>query len=72
MDRIEKLRNQLPADFTAALVTREVSRYYLLGFDSGDAGTLLVLPDASYFIIDARYIESVEKEVKNAVVVLQA
>ena len=71
MDRIEKLRKQLPAGFTAALVTSEVSRYYLLGFDSGDAGTLLVFPDASCFIIDARYIEVAERDVKNAEVVLQ-
>lgn len=71
MDRIEKLRKQLPAGFAAALVTSEVSRYYLLGFDSGDAGTLLVFPDASCFIIDARYIEVAERDVKNAEVVLQ-
>ena len=71
MDRIEKLRKLLPADFTAALVTGEVSRYYLLSFDSGDAGTLLVFPDASYFIIDARYIEVAGNDVKNAEVVLQ-
>ena len=71
MDRIEKLRKHLPEGFTAALVTSEVNRYYLLDFDSGDAGTLLVLPDAAYFIIDARYIEIAEKEVKNAEVVLQ-
>ena len=57
MDRIEKLRKHLPEGFTAALVTSEVNRYYLLDFDSGDAGTLLVLPDAAYFIIDARYTE---------------
>lgn len=71
MDRIEKLRKHLPKDFTAALVTSEVNRYYLLDFDSGDAGTLLILPDAAYFIIDSRYIEVAERDVKNAEVVLQ-
>lgn len=71
MDRIEKLRSRLPSGFGAALVTGEVSRYYLLGFDSGDAGTLLVLPEKSYFIIDSRYIEVAGRDVKNAEVVLQ-
>lgn len=71
MDRIEKLCHKLPADFTAALITSEVSRQYLLAFDSGDAGTLVVFPEKSYFIIDSRYIEVAQRDVKNAEVVLQ-
>lgn len=71
MDRIAKLVAGLPADFGAALVTGEVSRYYLLDFDSGDAGTLLIFPGKSYFIIDSRYIEVAGRDVKNAEVVLQ-
>ena len=71
MDRMEKLVRKLPVDFTAALVTGEVGRYYLLRFDSGDAGTLLIFPEKSYFIIDSRYIEVARRDVTNAEVVLQ-
>ncbi len=71
MSRIEKLVKNLPVDFTAALVTGAVGRYYLLGFDSGDAGTLLIFPEKSYFIIDSRYIEVANRDVTAAEVVLQ-
>ena len=71
MDRIEKLRQKLPADFAAALVMGEVSRYYLLRFDSGDAGILLILPEKNYFIIDSRYTEVAARDVKNAELIRQ-
>lgn len=61
----------MPAGFEAALVTTPVNRFYFLGLDTGDAGTLLILPGKSYFIIDSRYIEIARREVETAEVVLE-
>ncbi len=69
--RTEKLVSVLPAGFEAALVSTETNRFYLLGFDSGDAGTVLVLPDETIFIIDSRYIEIAGEAVKDETVVLE-
>lgn len=69
--RTEKLVNALPAGFEAALVSTETNRFYLLGFDSGDAGTVLVLPDETIFIIDSRYIEIARDEIKDETVLLE-
>ncbi len=69
--RHTRLREALPADFEAALLQTEASRFYLLDFDAGDAGTLLLLPDRAVYIIDSRYLESAEREVDCAEVVLQ-
>lgn len=69
-DRIEKLKTVLPQDADAAIITSDVNRRYFTGLDSS-AGTLLVLRDAAYFIIDFRYIEIAKKTVKNAQVILQ-
>lgn len=70
-ERAKKLVAALPANFEAALIQTEVSRFYLLDFDAGDAGTVLLLPDKMVYIIDSRYIESAQKHVKNAEVVLE-
>lgn len=69
--RAQKLAARLPQGFEAALIGTEVNRFYLLDFDAGDAGTLLLLPDRLVYIIDARYIEIAQKQVTNAQVVLQ-
>ncbi|MEG1322859.1 MAG: aminopeptidase P family protein [Ruthenibacterium sp.] len=69
--RTQKLLAAMPNDFEAALVSTEVNRFYFLGFDSGDAGTLLILPDETVFIIDSRYIEIATAEIKDATVVLE-
>ena len=58
--RTDKLLAAMPGGFEAALVSTDVNRFYFLGFDSGDAGTVLILPDKTYFIIDSRYIEIAE------------
>lgn len=68
--RMEKLM-QAVKGMEAALVTTPVNRFYFLGLDTGDAGTLLILPQKSYFIIDSRYIEIAERTVTSAEVVLQ-
>ena len=70
MSRIEKLISSMPADFEAAIVTSFVNRFYLLGMRSS-AGTLIVLKDKAYFIIDFRYIELAQKTVKGAEIILQ-
>lgn len=70
MSRIEKLINIMPQEFEAAIVTSFVNRFYLLGMKSS-AGTLIVLKDKAYFIIDFRYIELAQKTVKGAEIILQ-
>lgn len=67
--RTDKLLAAMPGGFEAALVSTDVNRFYFLGFDSGDAGTVLILPDKTYFIIDSRYIEIAEATVKEAEVI---
>ena len=69
--RTDKLLAAMPGGFEAALVSTDVNRFYFLGFDSGDAGTVLILPDKTYFIIDSRYIEIAEATVKEAEVILE-
>lgn len=69
--RTEKLIAALPQGFEAALISTDVSRFYFLNFDSGDAGTVLILPEKTYFIIDSRYIEIAQASVKEAEVVLE-
>ncbi len=69
--RIQKLLKNLPDDFEAALIQTQSNRFYFLDFDTDDAGTLLILPEACYFFVDSRYIESAQQNVEAAEVVLQ-
>lgn len=69
-NRIHNLVKVLPEEFEAAIITSDVNRYYFLGMRSS-AGTLVVLKDKAYFIIDFRYIELAKRTVKNAEVILQ-
>lgn len=69
--RTKKLISAMPAGFEAALISTEVNRFYFLNFDSSDAGTVVILPEQTYFIIDSRYIEIANAEVKQAQVILQ-
>lgn len=70
MGRIERLREKLNADFSAALVEEGYNRAYLSEFPSS-AGTLIVTKSDALFIIDFRYIEAAEKTVRGARVALQ-
>ncbi|MBR0343529.1 MAG: aminopeptidase P family protein [Oscillospiraceae bacterium] len=70
MNRIEKLRNKLPANTKGAIVISDTNREYLSKLLSS-AGTLLIFPDTAYFIIDSRYIEVAKKNVVGAEVILQ-
>lgn len=69
--RTDKLLAAMPRDFEAALISTDANRFYFLNFDSGDAGTVLILPEKTYFIIDSRYIEIAEATVKDAEVLLE-
>ena len=69
--RMQKLMAALPAECDAAIISTDVNRFYFLGLDTGDAGTLVIFRDAAYFIIDSRYIEVAEAQVKCAEVVLE-
>lgn len=68
--RMSELVETLPANFEAAIISGEANRFYLLDFDSHDAGTLLLLPDEAVFIIDSRYVERASTQVKSARVCL--
>ncbi|HIV87933.1 MAG TPA: aminopeptidase P family protein [Candidatus Pygmaiobacter gallistercoris] len=65
-NRCQKLARSMPDGFEAALVTTVANRFYFLDFDADDAGTLVVFPDESVFLIDSRYIEVAGRQVKNA------
>ena len=69
-DRIRELVKVLPEGVDAVLVTSPCNRYYFTGMRS-TAGTLLITREASYFIIDFRYIEAARKTVSGCQVILQ-
>ncbi|MBQ3009363.1 MAG: aminopeptidase P family N-terminal domain-containing protein, partial [Oscillospiraceae bacterium] len=72
MNRIEKfieIAGKNP-EFEGAIINSPQNRFYMLNMRSS-AGTIIVLKDAAYFIIDFRYIELAQKTVKNATVIMQ-
>lgn len=50
------------ADFDGVLITCDTQRRYLTGFDSDDAGVLVITRKGATFIIDGRYFELAEKQ----------
>lgn len=71
-DRLEQLRTlyfETPKT-DALLIQSSVYRRYLLHFKSS-AGTLILLKDAAYFIIDFRYYEKACAVIRNCEVILQ-
>ncbi len=70
-DRINKLIQNFQGNFEAAIITSHANRYYFLGTDTHDAGTLIILKDKIYYIIDSRYIEVCYKTIDFANIVLQ-
>ena len=48
--RTDKLLAAMPGGFEAALVSTDVNRFYFLGFDSGDAGTVLIYKLSYLFV----------------------
>lgn len=71
-NRIEKLvaLSEDKGEFEAAIINSPQNRFYFLGMHSS-AGTLILLKNEAYFIIDFRYVELAQKTVKNAKIVLQ-
>lgn len=69
-DRIKNFIKALPEELDGALVCSHVGRAYLTGLHSS-AGTLLVLREAVYLIIDFRYIEKARLAVKGCEVILE-
>lgn len=63
MTAIEKLQAFLPDESTAALVTSEVNRRYLSGFDSS-AGAVLVTKSRAVLLLDFRYFEAAQRAVQ--------
>ncbi|MBQ2943814.1 MAG: aminopeptidase P family protein [Ruminococcus sp.] len=66
--RIEKISNILK-DKEAALVTSDISITYLTGFQHSE-GYVFITEDKSYFLIDFRYAEAVQKAVNHMEIVM--
>lgn len=67
--RIEELQKILNKN-EALLITNENNRFYFIGMRSS-AGTLVILKEEVYFIIDFRYFEKAKEMVNSATVLLQ-
>lgn len=70
MNKLEILQSRISGIADCGIITDDVNIRYFTGMKSS-AGTLLVFPDSSVFIIDFRYIEKAKKTVKNCEVVLE-
>lgn len=66
--RIDTIANSLETG-EAALITSDISITYLTGFQHSE-GYVLITKDNSYFLIDFRYAEAVQKTVKHIEVVM--
>ena len=49
-------------NFDAVIITCPTQRRYLTGFESDDAGVLVITSKGATFIIDGRYFEAAEKQ----------
>ena len=72
MNNIEKLQKLMQQSDIAdcALITSDINRRYFTGMKSS-AGTLLVMKNAAYLIIDFRYIEKARAVARGCEVILQ-
>lgn len=68
--RISRLREQIPPQLDAILITSDINRLFYTGMAS-TAGTLLVTPKGAVFIIDFRYYELASQAIKGCRVLLQ-
>ncbi len=57
LDRIQRVIAQLPEEADGALVTSQVSRFYLTGYNA-DTGYLIITRKGCAFVTDSRYIEA--------------
>ena len=69
MTNIEKLLAKLIDEHHGALITSDVSRRYLCGFQSS-AGVILITREQSYLIIDSRYFDKARERVTDCTVIL--
>lgn len=69
MTHIQELSQKLKEN-QALLVVSEQNRRYLTSFPSGDAGIIVITPDEAYFLIDFRYIEKANEQIKYCTVVM--
>lgn len=71
MNRLEEFASAyFPGKADAIMITSGVNRQYLLHFHSS-AGTLLILPEKQYFIIDFRYYEKAQRQITGCELILQ-
>lgn len=70
MTNLEKLQSRVFETADCAIITDDVNRRYFTSMKSS-AGTLVVFPECSYFIIDFRYIEKARKTVSSCNVILK-
>lgn len=70
MSDLEKLQSRVKETADCAIITDDVNRRYFTSMKSS-AGTLVVFPEKSYFIIDFRYIEKARKTITACEVILQ-
>ncbi len=67
--KLKKLSVKLPDNKTAALITHEANIRYFTDFPNSE-GTLFITRENTYFIVDFRYGEAVEKSVTNCEVIV--
>ncbi len=69
MNRISRIAEELKAETHVAMVTSEVSRKYLTGFQSSD-GVLVISKERSVFFVDGRYYEKASEQITDCEVEL--
>ncbi len=69
MTNIERVSAILSDEHHGALITSDVSRRYLCGFQSS-AGVILITGEKSYLLIDSRYFDKARERVKDCEVIL--
>ena len=65
--RLDSLKSLISDSVDAAIIFDCANKRYLTGVNTDDAGTLVVTKNNSYFIIDSRYIEVAERQIKNGI-----
>lgn len=69
MTHIKELSQKLKEN-EAVLVVSEQNRRYFTAFPSGDAGVLFMTKNKAYFLIDFRYIEKANEQVKDCEIIM--
>lgn len=69
LDRVNKLRELLPDEHSAVLITSDVNRFYFSGFRSS-AGAVFITRDSSTLLVDFRYYEAAKSSVGSKIDVI--